>query len=155
MSLYLRNTLFFPGKVPTTILIPEESAVPNIWAAANGMRVDILKKPPEKGAIDIEVFEWDGDLVSASLEANRRGQERMSEAESHKNVLHDHIVMIMKLGRLEKGGLIETIDPSPLGKTDIMEVFLKVVKRPEYDGYVLCVHDQNGEPVRLHVDKET
>lgn len=155
MSLYIRNTLFLPGRIPTTIVIPEESAVPDIWTAANMTRIDILKNPPEYGWIDIEIFEWEGDFISASLEAKRRGQSQLPEVEVHQNVLHDYMVMIMKSGKLMKGALLETYKPSPLEKKDIMDVFLKLVKRPEYDGYIFSVHDKNGEPVRLHVDKES
>lgn len=154
MSLYIRNTLFFPGRSPTTIVIPEESAVPDVWTAANGMRRDVQDHPPEMGWIDVEIFEWDGDFTSASFEAGRRAQKQIPEIERHQNTLHDHIVMIMKDKRILDGALIETINPSPLEKKDIMPVLLKVVKRPEYRGFVLSIHDRNGEPVRLHVDKE-
>lgn len=138
-----------------TIVIPEDGLRSDIWTAATGMRESIQMNPPEEGHIDIEIFEWDGDLTSATLEAQRRALTPLPPTEVYQSILHDHLVMVMKSGLLVKGASIETSKPSPLEKKDIMDVFLKVVKRPEYDGYVLSVHDKNGEPVRLHVDKET
>lgn len=146
---YLRNSVFIPRGEAVTMVVPEDGLNRDIWTSANAMRRDAVRLPMR---VDVEIFEFEGGLVEATLEAKRRAQTPLPDKIAHQATLHDHIVATWKTGLLADGGLITTSLPAPLDKQEILEVLFEVVKRPDYRGYVVSVHDRNGEPVRLHVD---
>jgi len=154
---YIRHSLFDPsGKhSPLTMVFPEESLKADIWTAANQMRIEASGLEKLGGFLDIEIFEHEGDFLSASMEAKRRAEKRIDETTRHKNTLYDFLIATFKNGLLADGGMISTTRPSPLEKKDILGVLLMAVKHPSYRGFRLVIHDPNMEPVEIRVDSPT
>ena len=154
---YIRHSLFDPsGKhSPLTMVFPEESLKADIWTAANQMRIEAASLEKLGGFLDIEIFEHEGDFLSATMEAKKRAEKRIDETTRHKNTLYDFLIATFKNGLLADKGTVSTTRPSPLEKKDILEVLLRAVKHPSYRGFKVVIHDRNTEPVEIRVDSPT
>lgn len=156
MKRYLRQTIFHPND-PTqrvTTVAGEESLRMSIWQAATRLRMSAANSNCGH-LIDIEIFEHDGDLRSATIEAERRAQKRLDPTERNKNALYDFLIANFENGMLADGATISTKRPSPLSKEDILEVLMRAVEHPSYRRFRLVVHDVDGNPVQLQVDRPT
>jgi len=153
---YIRSSLFDPSgeNSPLTMVFPEDSLKTDIWTAANQMRIDATRLEV-KGAVDVEIFEHDGDFLSAVIEAKKRAEKRIDEMIRHKDTLYDFLIATFKNGLLTDRGTISTTRPSPLDKEDIFEVLMRAVKHSSYRGFRISIHDRNGEPVEICVDSPT
>lgn len=155
MKRYLRNSIFHPANEDKcmTMVMSADSLKHSIWMAATKLREEAAQMPYGH-LIDIEIFEWDGDFVSATVEAKRRAKKRLEPPERHKITLYDFLIANFENKMLADGGVISTTRPSPLSKEEILEVLLRAVEHPSYREFVISIHDEDGNPVRLKVDKK-
>lgn len=152
---YLRQTIYDPsGRMEPLVLVnPEDSFKTDIWTAATTLRESACKSPAEE-LIEIEIFDHEGDGVSATIEARRRSKTRMDKILRYRMTLYDWLISLFKSKLLVDGGTISTTRPSPLLKGDLFEVVIEATKHPSYRGFVITIHDKNGEPVSVYVGKE-
>lgn len=98
-----------------------------------------------------QVFEMpDGDIVSATAEAMRRGD---PERESNMAVLYFWTCQHFKMQRPGSPLVIATKDPSPLTADEIETVFEQVVHHPDFNDMilVLSVAEDMREAVRINM----
>lgn len=152
---YLRQTIYDPsGRMEPLILVNSESSFKtDIWTAATTLRESACNNPANE-FIEIEIFDHDGGEISAAIEAKRRSERRLDEAQRHRLTLYDWLVSIFNSKLLKDGGTISTTRPSPLLKGDLFDVIIEATKHPSYRGFVITIHDKNGEPVSVSVGKE-
>jgi len=148
---YLRHSAYPPGSdEPITIVIPEDSLKTNIHTAATIMREEAVRGGIDE-TVDIEIFDYDGDFVAATLEGRKRAKNRIESVIRHKITLRDWAISLL-MTIIKPKGLVSTTRPSPLKKEDILEVLLEVTNHPAYKGQSFRIHDCNGEPVALRRD---
>lgn len=152
---YLRQTLYDPsGETEPLILVnPESSFKTDIWTAATTLRESACNNPANE-FIEIEIFDHDGDEISAAIEAKRRSERRLDETRKYRLTLYDWLVSLFNNGLLADGATISTTRPSPLLKGDLFEVIIEATKHPSYRGFVISIHDKNGEPVSVYMGKK-
>jgi hypothetical protein len=152
---YLRQTIYDPGgnAEPIVIVNPESAFKVNIWTAATFLREKVCKDSVNE-FIEIEIFDHDGDGVSAAIEARRRSERRMDETQCHRLTLYDWLISLFQNELLADNATISTSRPSPLEKKDLFEVIIEATKHPFYRGAVVTIHDRNGEPVSVHMEKK-
>lgn len=152
---YLRQTLYDPsGKTEPLILVnSEDSFKTDIWTAATTLRESACNNPAN-AFIEIEIFDHEGDEVSAAIEARRRSETRLDETLRNRLTTYDWLISLFKSKLLADGATISTTRPSPLLKGDLFEVIIEATKHLSYRGFVIAIHDKNGEPVSVYVGKE-
>lgn len=101
---------------------------------------------------EVEIFEWDDDLASASAEAKRRSKTRMSQEERHRGTLHDWIIA-MFLTKLKAHGNLGVKDPAPLPAAVIKEILEEVRQHPSYEHQTVTVPSSDGKFVFLKAGK--
>lgn len=152
---YLRQTIYDPnGKAPPIVIVnPEGAFKMDIWTAATTLRESACNNPA-KEFIEIEIFDHEGDRISAALEARRRSEIRLDHIQLHRMTLYDWLISLFQNNLLVDGGTISTTRPSPLEKKDLFEVIIDATKHPSYREFVISIHDKNGEPVSVRMGKE-
>lgn len=139
---YLRQTLFYPGKEPVTMVVPEDSLKVDIHVAANQMRQEFGE------LVDIEIFEWRDDLVSATAEAARRAARgRLPVERRNQDVLHDYLIATLHLVR--SGGMIAPRSPAPLTAAQVRGILESVAQHPEYENQNVLVLTSDRKAVYL------
>ncbi|NIN68646.1 MAG: hypothetical protein GTO63_28855, partial [Anaerolineae bacterium] len=120
---YLRQSVFDDKGQPVTQVIAASSLTDDIHVCANSMR--------EQGYpdnIDIEIFDYDGEVLAAGIAGQKRAEERIPAQKRHMDTLHDWLISMFKLV-VEKGG-IGAPHPAPLSAENIMKVMGDVIKHP-------------------------
>ena len=137
--LYVRCTLdrnANPEERQTHVL-PEDGIKQDIYVFANDTRARFP-------GVEVEVFEWDGDLISASVEAHRRAVKSLEESDRLKGVLRDWALALCTITAPD--GVISTTKPSPLSNDEVKEVFEEVVKNKRYRKQRFLMIGMDGVP---------
>lgn len=141
-KVYLRQTLFEPGKEPVTTVILKEDLRYDIHAIATDTRKQF------GNFVDVEIFTWDGDLISATTEAHRRAQAgRIPRSRRHKDTLHDYVITTFAI--TTSTGVIAPKSPAPLSTADVREVLDAVRHHPGYGQRIILVISEEGEAITL------
>lgn len=127
-----------------TVIVSEEDLTVDIHVMANDLRQKAVSAGVDS---DVEIFEWAGDLPSASIEGARRAASRLDPQRSYYETLRDWAIPLMNV--VKARGLISTKDPSPLPKEAIIKAFTEAMKHPFYKGQVLQTMSADGEVVRV------
>lgn len=106
---------------------------------------------PGAHAIDIEIFEFEGDLLEASLEATRRAQRRFTPDERARGVLFDWAVWGMTV--VQPHGILTTQERAPMDVPEIEEVLSEAARHPFYENQRIVVFARDGRVVRLAASK--
>lgn len=139
--LWLRNTFFDPNKGPVTAVVPEDGLRQEIHVAATEARSLFGRNA------DVEIFEWDGDVISASMEAEKRARTRIPEYVHLKNTLHDFLVSNFFL--VKPSTVIMTTRRAPLSTEDMKAVALEAMKSPHYRNHTARLISMTGDEVVL------
>jgi hypothetical protein len=145
MTKYLRQSIFDDKGVAITQVVAEGSLHDDIHICANGMRE--AGYPPQ---IDIEIFEHEGETLAASIEGQKRAQDRIPDRKRHMDTLHDWLIAAFKL--VVEKGVIGAPHPAPLKAEDIMEVIGDVIKRTDYKSQRIVILAEDGKSVVQAVD---
>ena len=121
---YLRVSVFAANGA-TTVVTAETDLKEPIETVASEFR-----SRPYPGEADIEIFEYEGDLVSASMEGVRRAQSRIPEEEGHRATLRDWLAMC--LYKMTPDGTLALKDAAPLDAKTMGKVFKQVAGYPQY-----------------------
>lgn len=141
-KVYLRQTLFEPGKEPVTTVILKEDLRYDIHAIATDTRKQF------GNFVDVEIFTWAGDLNSATVEAHRRAKAgRIPRSRRHKDTLHDFLITMFVL--TTPTGVIAPKSPAPLSTADVREVLEAVRHHPGYGQRTVLVVSEEGEAITL------
>lgn len=97
--------------------------------------------------VDVEIFEWEDNLIAATIEGQRRAKERIPDREHFKNTLHDFL--IASFFRYPATTTIAPMSPAPVSTEDIRTIFESVKQHPEYKNRSVRVISQDGGTVWL------
>jgi hypothetical protein len=139
--LWLRETKYGPGTHPVTMVIAEDGLKEDIHVVANADRTLFGR------AVDVEIFEWENDLQSATFEAGRRAATRLPEKTHLMNVLHDFLISSFLKSKRET--LIAPRSVTPLDAVDIRQVLLAVMTHPGYKGQIVKLTSSDRRIVAL------
>lgn len=129
-----------------TVVVSEKDFSDDIHVVAHRVR-----GLPGAHAIDIEVFECDGDLLEAGIEATRRAQRRFTPNERARGVLFDWAVWGMTA--VKPYGILATPDRTPLEVSEIQEILEDASRHPFYENQRIVVFARDGRVVRLREAK--
>lgn len=141
---YLRSSIYATAyEPPVTTVAPEDTMVDTL----ESVRLQLL----QPGLLIIhEIFESDGDLERATLEAMRR-QQANAEQELHQAMLYHWTVS--QWGPVRAHGTLDMDKPAPLSREEIVVVFDQLRQHPDYNHRTIIGTDRSGARVRM-VDGE-
>lgn len=140
-QIWVRATYYDLVKSPVTTVIPKDSLTEDVHVFANGTRERFGRR------VDVEIFEWEDNLISASAEGARRAQERIPDKEHFKNTLHDFLVA--SFINIQATKIIAPRSPAPVSTADIRGIFEVVKQHPAYKNRKVRVESQDGGVVWL------
>lgn len=141
-QVYLRQTLYQPGKSPITTVIQKEHLNQDIHIAANETRTLF------GDSVDVEIFVWDGDLISATAEADRRARAgRIVPPQRYKDTLHDFLITVFFITRPH--GVIAPKSTTPLTSHEIRPVLEAVRAHPKYADQTIVLVTKDQKLVRM------
>lgn len=140
-QVWLRATYYEPGKSAVTTVMSKDDLKEDIHVVANGTREKFGRRT------DVEIFEWENDLVSATVEGRRRAEVRIPDREHFKNTLHDFL--IASFFKYPATTTIAPGSPAPVSTEDIRAVFGSVRQHPQYGNRSVRVISQDGGTVWL------
>lgn len=134
---YLRITEFRPPEPPITKVIPAAEAEPDVHVVANQIRKD------QGWNVDVEIFEWPGDLASAKAEGERRGRgPRIRQRERYLDTTHDWAIAFLYYTAAD--GVVWAPDPAPIRGESIATIFQYIVKHPFYKNQTVLLQGKDG-----------
>jgi len=139
--IWLRSTYYDPKKGAMTMVMSKNDLKEDIHVTANGTREKFGRRT------DVEIFEWEDDLMSATREAERRARTRIPDKEHFKNTLHDYL--IATFFKAPVTATIAPSNPAPVSTADIKAIFEAVKQHPEYKNRSIRVHSEDGGVVWL------
>lgn len=140
-QIWLRATYFGHGSGPMTWVSSKDDLNQDIHVIAEDTRRKFGRQA------DVEIFEWENDLISASKEAERRARKRLPEKEHYKNTLHDFLIATFFKAPVTT--IIAPASPAPLSTTEIKAIFERVKQHPEYKNRSIKVTSEDGGTVWL------
>lgn len=140
---YLRQSFYGLGKGVATTVCSETDLKVDIHVAAN-----LLRTENSAGVdTDIEIFECDGDLETATRLANELAQKRVSKKKRRYDTFYDWVIAM--LDRVQPDGSIGTKSDQPLSVEEIRKAFMAVVKHPLYKGQTVVALSIDHLPVMI------
>lgn len=139
--LWLRETIYKAGKHPVTMVIAEDGLKEDIHVVANADRTLFGR------SVDVEIFEWENDLQSATLEAARRATMRLPEKTHFMDTLHDFLIVSFLKSKRET--IIAPSSVTPIDAVDIRQVLLAVMGHPGYKGQIVKLMSRDRKIVAL------
>lgn len=141
MSIWLRVSRFIVGESALTTVSSKDDLRQDIHVIANETRVKFAR------TVDVEIFEHDGDLESASLEAARRAQVRISREKHLRDTLHDFLVAMFIAQK--PSTIIMPAHQAPVSSGDMRQILLDVMQHPAYSGHTVLLQSTDGNRVSL------
>lgn len=136
---YIRRTAFDP-------VDPERRAVEVRPESALGRDIHVeahcLRSVPCSDFVDVEVFDWDGDLRSAAAEAERRSERRIPPDKRNADILFDWLVSMF--GLIHPGQRFGSRSPAPLLAEDIRRILAEAALHPNYAGQAVAIFCREG-----------
>jgi len=120
----------------------ERDLVDDIHVAADSMRRLAVDHRADQ---EVEIFEYEGDFVAATVEGNRRAQTRLDPEKGNQMVFRDHIIACLRV--LKPNGAALSKERAPLAGDKITEAFLEASKHKFYKGQTLQALDKDGHEV--------
>lgn len=143
--LWLRESRFGgEGQTPITFVIAEDGLKEEIHVTADRDRRMFGR------TVDVEIFEWENDLQSATLEAARRATSRIPEKTHLMDTLHDYLISCFL--RSKKETAIAPRSETPLEAVDIRQVLLAVMRHPSYKGQIVALRSSDEREAILKDD---
>ena len=139
--LFVRETFFRPGQSPMTAVFPEDALKEEIHVHANGTRMKFGR------AVDVEIFEWENDLVSATAEAGRRALYRIPDEDHFQKTLHDFLVSMFVT--VPPTTVVMTTRPAPLSTDLVKAVALAAMGNKAYKNHIAKLISSSGDTVVL------
>lgn len=139
---YMRVSDYKADRTHSTMVTSEADLREDIHVACHKMREYARSFQVDQ---DVEIFEHGDDFVSATLEAEKRAQQRLDRTRGNVAVLRDHTISCLRM--VKRGGVVGTKYRSPLPREAILEAFQEVARHPFYESQVLETQDENGEQV--------
>lgn len=121
--------------------MPKDGLNQDIHVMANELREKFGRRT------DVEIFEWEDNLVSAAAEAERRSRTRIPDKEHFKNTLHDFL--IATFFKVPVTTTIAPSSPAPVSTPDMKAIFEVVKQHPEYKNRSIRLQSQDGGVVWL------
>jgi hypothetical protein len=100
-------------------------------------------------AADVEIFEHEGDLKSARIEAKRLAQKRLSKRQKDTDATIDYFLMGLQIRERRSDILIREMDNFQLPAETLAEILEVVREHPAYVGQGFLIFDQDGIPVTM------
>jgi len=139
--LWLRETWFRPGDPPYTLIVAADGLKDDIHVVADQDRRKFGR------LIDVEIFEWEDNFASATLEAARRSKTRLPEKTHLMDTLHDHL--IVNFIQTRKETVITLRSVVPLEASDIRQAFLAAIRNRHYKGQIVSARSKDGKEVMI------
>jgi hypothetical protein len=139
--LWLRESRFEPGRSPITCVIAADGLKEDVHIAADRDRRLFGR------IVDVEIFEWPDDMMSATLEAARRAKTRLPEKTHLMDTLHDHLVSTFL--RAPRPAMVAPRSVTPLDAVDIRQVLLAASRHPSSKGHVVALRSKDGKEILL------
>lgn len=140
MTLWLRTTRW-TGPTTMTSVVAAEDLRADIHVTANATRTMF------GDSVDVEIFEWEGGLEEATLEAARRAQERIARDKRYEDALHDFL--IATFFATKKRTIIRPTSETPVDSETAKEILLSVMQHPAYQGQIVLLRTNDGKAVML------
>jgi hypothetical protein len=140
-NVYLRTTYFDAQDRPKmTTVASATDLVDDPHVAATAMRYQLGP------FAQVEIFEWHGDLKSATKEAKRRAYKVPLE-DYNKDVSHDWIIAFLL--KTNPGGSIIMKDPSPVQAEDLAQIMAVARQHPAYQDHLVVFKSADEQTVIL------
>lgn len=140
MSIWLRTTQY-SGDHSITMVVAPESLTADIHVVANDARRVFGDR------VDVEIFEFEGSLEAAVLEAKRRSEVRIPETKRLQDALHDFLITTFIQTKPQT--MITPMNETPLSANEIREVLLAVMQHPGYKGQVVGLRSNDRKGLML------
>jgi len=144
MGIWLRATRYEGGGSTTFVAAPDDLSM-DIHLVANDTR------QKWGNAVDVEIFEFPGTLIEATVEAKRRSAERLPMQKRFRDALHDFLIATFLISK-EKT-LITPASPVPLDSVVSKEVLLEVMQHPGYKGQIVILRTSDQKGVMLEKNR--
>lgn len=139
--LWMRSSFYDPKKGVMTTVIPEDGLRDEIHVSADLTRRQFGR------LVDVEIFEWENDLISASKEAERRSRERLTDEAHCKYTLLDFL--IANFVKVPPTTIIRTTIRAPLSTAEVKKIAIEAAKSPRYKGHIALLFSETGDTVVL------
>lgn len=134
--IWLRSTYYDPKKGPVTVVMPKDGINQDIHVMANELREKFGRRT------DVEIFEWEDNLVTAAAEAEVRSRTRIPEKQHFKDTLHDFL--IATFFKMPPTTTIAPGNPAPVATADVKAIFEAVKQHPLYKNRSIRVQSTDG-----------
>lgn len=137
---YLRSTMYKNDEEHVTMVTAEDSLKDEIHVAANEMVTG--------DNVDVEIFDCDGDLVSATLEGEQRALPRLPDVARKGIILTNWCIAMLQ--KLKPDGLLGTKSPVPLEAEIIEGILREVAQHHAYkDHRIILISGEEPRMVTL------
>jgi hypothetical protein len=140
-QIWIRSTYYDPVKGPVTVVASKNDINVDIHSFANEQRTLFGDR------VDVEIFEWEDDLHSATLEGYRRAATRVPKDKKYRDTLHDYLIATFLA--TTKKTMITPRSQTPLPAETIKDVVLEVMQHPGYKGQIVALRSVDGRGVML------
>lgn len=140
-QIWIRSTFYDPVKGAWTTVMSKDDTKEDIHIIANDLRERFGRK------VDVEIFEWENDMILATKEAFERAKKRIPDTEHFKNTLHDFLIALFF--KIPTTTMIAPASPAPLSTEDIKKIFEAVKQHPKYENRSIKVTSKDGGVVWL------
>lgn len=144
MGIWLRATRHDGDSAVTFVAAPADLSA-DIHQVANNTRQKF------GNAVDVEIFEFEGSLVAATVEAKRRSETRLPMPKRFRDALHDFLIATFITSK-EKT-FITPEHPIPLDSVVAKEVLLEVMQHPGYKGQIVILRTSDEKGVLLEKNR--
>lgn len=135
-QVWVRATYFDPVKGAVTTVMSKDDLKEDIHVFANDTRESFGRRA------DVEIFQWENDLLLATHEAFRRAQKRIPDKEHYKNTLHDFLIAIFF--KAPVSSTIAPMSPVPMTTAEAKAILEAVKQHPEYKNRSIKLTSQDG-----------
>jgi hypothetical protein len=140
MGIWMRATRHEGESAVTWVAAPEDLAM-DIHQVANDTRQKF------GNAVDVEIFEFEGTLIEATIEADRRSKTRLTMEKRFRDALHDFLIATFIISK-EKT-MITPASPVPMDAAAAREVLLEVMQHPAYKGQIVVLRSSDKKGILL------
>lgn len=144
MGIWLRATRYQDDSAVTFVAAPEDLSG-DIHQVANDTRQKF------GDMVDVEIFEFDGTLEEAVVEAKKRSLARLSSQDRFYGALHDYLIATFMV--TPKQVVITPSKPVPLDAATVKEIMLAVMQHPGYKGQIVLLRTSDGKEATLRENR--